>query len=83
MLGKLHGFFGGFNDSPRTLHSTENTAFFAQVDYDLSDKMTLTLLVAVGLMKKNLCVRSLQHQLVMQLEQKHFMLIGLEKKLMV
>jgi iron complex outermembrane receptor protein len=35
-------FFGGFNDSPRTLHSTENTAFFAQVDYDLSDKMTLT-----------------------------------------
>ena len=35
-------FFGGFNDSPRTQHSTENTAFFAQVDYDLSDKMTLT-----------------------------------------
>ena len=24
-------FFGGFNDSPRTLHSTENTAFFGQL----------------------------------------------------
>ncbi len=36
-------FFGGFNDSPRTLHSTENTAFFGQIDYDISDKLTLTL----------------------------------------
>ena len=35
-------FFGGLNDSPRTLHETENTAFFAQVDYDVTDKMTLT-----------------------------------------
>ena len=36
-------FFGGFNDSPRTLHSTENTAFFGQVDYDITDKLTFTL----------------------------------------
>ena len=36
-------FFGGFNDAPRTLHSTENTAFFGQIDYDISDKLTLTL----------------------------------------
>ena len=36
-------FFGGFNDSPRTLHSTENTAFFGQLDYDVTDKLTLTL----------------------------------------
>ncbi|MBP57014.1 MAG: hypothetical protein CML89_04825 [Rhodobiaceae bacterium] len=35
-------FFGGFNDSPRTLHSTENTAFFGQLDYDVNDKITLT-----------------------------------------
>ena len=35
-------FFGGFNDSPRTLHSTENTAFFGQLDYDVTDKLTLT-----------------------------------------
>ena len=35
-------FFGGLNDSPRTLHTTENTAFFAQVDYDITEKMTLT-----------------------------------------
>ena len=35
-------FFGGFNDSPRTLHSTENTAFFGQLDYDVTDKITLT-----------------------------------------
>ena len=35
-------FFGGFNDSPRTFHSTENTAFFGQVDYDITDKLTLS-----------------------------------------
>ena len=35
-------FFGALNDSPRTLHSTKNKAFFGQLDYDLSDKITLT-----------------------------------------
>ena len=33
----------GFNDSPRTLHETENTAFFGQVDWNITDRMTLTL----------------------------------------
>jgi iron complex outermembrane receptor protein len=36
-------FFGGFNDSPRTLHESENTAFFGQVDWNITDRMTLTL----------------------------------------
>ena len=33
----------GFSDSPRTLHESENTAFFGQVDWNITDRMTLTL----------------------------------------
>ena len=33
----------GFNDSPRTLQETENYAFFGQVDWNITDRITLTL----------------------------------------
>ena len=36
-------FFGGFNDSPRTLHETENTAVFGQIDFDITDQLSLSL----------------------------------------
>ncbi len=36
-------FFGGFNDSPRTLHETENTAVFGQLDFDITDRLSLSL----------------------------------------
>ena len=35
-------FFGGFNDSPRTLHETENTAVFGQIDFDITDQLSLS-----------------------------------------
>lgn len=35
-------FFGGFNDSPRTDQRTENTAFFGQVDWDITEQLTLS-----------------------------------------
>ncbi|MEY2909573.1 MAG: Pesticin receptor precursor [Pseudomonadota bacterium] len=36
-------FFGGFNDSPWTKQETSNYALFGQVDWDVTDKITLTL----------------------------------------
>jgi len=36
-------FFGVFNDAPWTRQETENSAIFAQVDWDISDSLTLTL----------------------------------------
>ena len=35
-------FFGGFNDSPRTQHETENTAVFGQIDFDITDRLSLS-----------------------------------------
>ena len=36
-------FFGGFNDSPWTKQETESSALFGQVDWDITDRITLSL----------------------------------------
>jgi iron complex outermembrane receptor protein len=72
-------FFGGLNDSPRTLHETENTAFFAQVDYDVTDKMTLTF-GGRWIDEEKVCAKCL---LVVSLIINHSMQIGLVKKLVL
>lgn len=36
-------FFGGFNDSPLTNQGTENTAIFGQLDFNVTDRITLSL----------------------------------------
>ena len=36
-------FFGGFNDSPHSTQDTESKALFGQVDWDISEALTLSL----------------------------------------
>jgi iron complex outermembrane receptor protein len=36
-------FFGGFNDSPHSTQDTKSKALFGQVDWDLTDELTLSL----------------------------------------